>query len=200
METKLWRTVGNWLKFLSKVKIKQSNDSLHLFPEHAGYAAKRLLQFVHGIDGSEKHTLEQLDSEERGKLQCDIQNIVLLYMQGIRPDTSDVRLAVEEFATKALNKGKAKCKERLHNWLGRALNLKNGAGLAHKWANQPNAPPALQLVVLKSNGDFIVDPSEVAEHHVRPWETEWEVNDVDGFIEEIAAIKATRDKHLEDAE
>ncbi len=194
----MWKTVSNWLKVLSKVKTKQSNSNFHLFPEHASYAAKRLLSFAHGSDSSEKHTLEQLDQGERGKLQNDIQEIILLYMQGIKPNTTDTLQLVEGFAARALNKGKAKCKERLHTWLDKAL--KNGAGLAHKWANQPNALPPLQLVIPKGNGNFIVEPSEVTEHHVKPWVKEWEAEDVQGFLEETAAIKAIRNKHLEEAE
>ena len=81
-------------------------------------------------------------------------------------------------------------------WLERALDWTKGAGLAHKWANLPNALPQLQLVTKNEKGECVADPREVTKLHALPWCKEWQCDNHMGFLEEIEAFKLLGEEHL----
>ena len=84
------------------------------------------------------------------------------------------------------------------------MALKNGAGLAHSYANRVNALPPLRLViqVKDANGGtkFETEPDAVAEWYAEPWMREWACGDTSMHEQEVRAMRLCRDESLEEAD
>ena len=78
-----------------------------------------------------------------------------------------------------------------HKWLSQAL--KGGAGPAHRWCGEEDAP-GLPLVVRDSQGNFTADPQCVAEMCAHEWKREWGGEDAIGFVKEMNSIRALCEK------
>ena len=166
-------------------------------PEHAWFTAKQLVSFFNGADDAASHTTGKIDDDIRISLQQDVHKAIGELMRGHKPDVHQAKRTAHNLARQAASKAKEQSKNDLHQWLDEAL--KKGAGEAHKWTNKPNALPPLQLTVKDPEGNWVTDPDQVAVIHARPWLTEWETHDQEGFAKEIQAIKEARERHIDDA-
>ena len=104
---------------------------------------------------------------------------------------------VRRLSERAPQKKGLECSRRAtHKWLSQ--NKKGGAGPAHRWCGEEDAP-GLPLVVRESQGNFTADPQCVAEMCAHEWKREWSGEDAIGFVKEMNSIRALREKHVAEA-
>ena len=92
--------------------------------------------------------------------------------------------------------------EDWHRWVGRSLL--NGAGAAHKWCNEANKLPDLQLTFKETLADgssrIVTDPYEVVQHHAEPWAKVWQCGNTELADLEFDKIKQLRLQYANDAD
>ena len=114
-ELRSWKAFGQWVNIIRKASPKTT------IPEHALYAARKIVAFIQGITSS----------EERSSVVEESSSLVLSLLS--REDDCGTSQLLSERARKlsevALQKGLESSRQALHKWLSQAL--KGGAGPTH---------------------------------------------------------------------
>ena len=124
-ELRSWKAFGQWVSIIRKASPKTT------IPEHALYAARKIVAFIQGITSS----------EERSSLVEESSSLVLSLLS--REDDCGTSQSLSERVRRlsevALQKGLESSRQALHKWLSQAL--KGGAGPAHRWCAKEDALP-----------------------------------------------------------
>ena len=129
-ELRSWKAFGQWVSIIRKASPKTT------IPEHALYAARKIVAFIQGITSS----------EERSSLVEETSSLVLSLLS--REDDCGTSQSLSErerrLSEVALQKGLESSRQALHKWLSQAL--KGGAGPAHRWYAKEDALPNLLVI------------------------------------------------------
>ena len=98
-------------------------------PEHALYAARKIVAFIQGMTSS----------EERSSVVKESSSLVLslLSREGDCGTSQSLSEKVRRLSEVALQKGLESSRQALHKWLSQAL--KGGAGPGHRWCAEEDA-------------------------------------------------------------
>ena len=161
-------------------------------PEHARYAARKIVNFIHGSDTLSIKVMDDLSVTERRSLVEESTLLVLSFLkrEGFGAQCHMLTERVRRLAERALRKGLEYSRRATHKWLSQAL--KGGAGPAHRWCGKEDAFPDLPLVI-RDNQGFTADP------HAKEWKREWRDEDTIGFNKDISSLRDLRDTHVAEA-
>ena len=171
-ELRAWKAFGQWINTIRKAF--PVTDP----PEHARYAAKKIVNFIQGSDTLSRKVMDDLSTTESWSL---VEESTLLAQCCMLTER------VRRLAERVLQKGLEYSRRATHKWLSQAL--KGGAGPAHRWCGKEDALPDLLLVIRDNQGYFTADPQSVAEHYAKEWKREWRDEDKNGFDKETSNIR-----------
>ena len=151
-------------------------------PEHARYAARKMVNFIQGSDTLSMKVMDDLSVAERVSSVEESTLLVLSFLkrEGFGSQCHMLTERVRRLAERALQKGFEYSRRATHKWLSQAL--KGGAGPAHRWCGKEDALPDLPLVIRDNRG-------HLAEHYAKEWKREWRDEDTIGFNKEISSIR-----------
>ena len=192
-ELRAWKAFGQWINIIRGAL--PATDP----PEHARYAARKIVNFIQGNDTLSMKLLDDLGATERWSL---VEECTLLVVSFLKREVSEAQCCmlterVRRFAERALQKGLEYSRRATHKWLSQAL--KGGAGPAHRWCGKEDALSDLPLIIRDQQGHFTADPQSVAEHYAKEWQSEWHDADKSGFDKETSSIRDLRVKHVAEA-
>ena len=192
-ELRAWKAFGQWINTIRKAF--PVTDP----PEHARYAARKIVNFIQGSDTLSMKVMDDLSATERWSLVEESTLLVLSFLkrEGSGAQCYMLTERVRRLAERALQKGLEYSRRATHKWLSQAL--KGGAGLAHRWCGKEDALPDLPLIIRDNQGHFTADPQSVAEHYAKEWKREWRDEDTIGFDKETSSIRDLRVKHVAEA-
>ena len=158
-------------------------------PEHALYAARKIVIFIQGGDTLGKKALEDLSTVERKSVVEEGSSIVLSFLK-----------------RECVNAQWQMLSERVRRLAERALQKKAGM---QQTCNAQMAVPSIEKVVMQVHttgggrkrthflsSNFTADPQCVAELYAQEWKREWRNEDAIGFNTEIVSVRAVREKHV----
>ena len=147
-ELRAWKAFGQWVNTIRKATPKP------VTPEHALYAARKIVIFIQGGDTLSKKVMEDLGSEERRSVVDEGLSIVfsLVKRECVSTPCQVLSERVRRLAERALQKGLECSRGATHTWLCQAL--KGGAGPAHRWCGKEDALAELMLFIRDSQGNF----------------------------------------------
>ena len=192
-ELRAWKAFGQRVNTIRKASPKS------VIPEHALYAARKIVIFIQGGDTLSKKVIQELSSAEHKSVVDESSSIVLSLMERecVGAHCQMLSEQVRRLSERALQKGLECSRPVTHRWLSPAL--KGGAGRAHRKCGKEDALPELPLVIRDSQGNFTADPQCLAELYAHEWKSEWGGEDAIGFVKEINSIRALREKHVAEA-
>ena len=166
-ELRTWKAFGHWVNTIRKASPKS------VIPEHALYAAKKIVICIQGGDTLSKKVMEDLSSEERRSVVDESSSIVLslLKHECVSVQCQMLSEPVRRLSESALQKGLECSRRATHKWLCQAL--KGGAGPVHRWCGKEDAFRELPLVIRDSEGNFRAQPQCVAELYAHEWKRDW---------------------------
>ena len=193
-ELRAWKAFGQWINIIRKAL--PVTDP----PEHARYAARKIVNFIQGSDTLSMKVMDDLSTADRWSLVEESTLLVLSFLkrEGSGAQCYMLTERVRRSAQRALQKGIEYIRRATHKWLSQAL--KGGAGPAHRWCGKEDALPDLPLVIRDNQGHFTTDPQSVAEHYAKEWKREWRDVDKIGFDKETCSICDLRVKHVAEAQ
>ena len=192
-ELRAWKAFGQWINIIRKAL--PVTDP----PEHARYAARKIVNFIQGSDTLSMKVMDDLSTTERWSLVEETTLLVLSFLkrEGSGAQCYMLTERVRRLAERALQKGIEYSRRATHKWLSQAL--KGGAAPAHRWCGKEDALPDLPLIIRDNQGHFTADPQSVAEHYAKEWKREWRDVDKIGFDKETSSIRDLRVKHVAEA-
>ena len=192
-ELRAWKAFGQWINIIRKAF--PVTDT----PEHARYAARKIVNFIQGSDTLSMKVMDDLSTTERWSLDEESTLLVLSFLkrEGSGAQCYMLTERVRRLAERALQKGLEYSRRATHKWLSQAL--KGGAGPAHRWCGKEDALPDLPLIIRDNQGHVTTDPQSVAEHYAKEWKCEWRDVDKIGFDKETSSIRDLRVKHVAEA-
>ena len=192
-EMRSWKAFGQWVNTICRASPKS------VIPEHALYAARKIVLFIQGGDTLSKKVTEDLSSEERRSVVDESSSMVLslLKRESVDAHCQELSERVRRFSERAFQKGIECSRRAIHKWLSQAL--KGGVSPAQRWCGKEDAFPKLPLVVRDRQGNFTADTQCVTELYAREWKREWGGEDAIGFNKDKSSIRALREKHVEEA-
>ena len=192
-ELRSWKALGQWVNTIRRA----SQQSVP--PEHALYAARKIVTFIQGGGTLSKKVMEDLSSEERMSVVEESSSMVLslLKREGVGAHCQVLSERVRRVSERALQKGFECSRRATHKRLSQPL--KGGTGPAHRWCGKEHELPELPLGIRDSQGNFTADPQCVAEFDAHEWKRERSGEDAICFNKEISSTRALREKHVEEA-
>ena len=192
-ELRAWKAFGQWIKIIRKAL--PVTDP----PEHARYAARKIVNFIQGSDTLSMKVMDDLSTTKRWSL---VEESTLLVLSFLRREGSGAQCymlteRVRRLAERVLQKGIEYSRRATHKWLSQAL--KGGAAPALRWCGKEDALPDLPLIIRDNQGHFTADPQSVAEHYAKEWKREWRDVDKKFFDNETSSIRDLRVKHVAEA-
>ena len=132
-ELRTWKAFGQWINTIRKAF--PVTDT----PEHARYAARKIVNFIQGSDTLSRMVMDDLSTTERWSLVEESTLLVLSFLkrEGSGAQCCMLTERVRRLAERALHKGLEYSRRATHKWLGQAL--KGGAGPAHRWCGKEDA-------------------------------------------------------------
>ena len=192
-ELRAWKAFGQWINTIRKA------FPVSDLPEHARYAATKIVNFIQGSDTLSRKVMDDLSTTERRSLVEESTLLVLSFLkrEGSGAQCCMLTERVRRLADRALQKGLGYSRRATHKWLSQAL--KQTAGPPHRSCGKEDALPDLPLVIRDNQGHFTADPQSVAEHNAKEWKREWNDEDKNGFDKETSSIRDLRFKHVAEA-
>ena len=156
-EPRAWKAFGRWSIRSAKRPLKP------VTPEHALYAASKIVIFIQGGDTIGKKVMEDMSSEERRSVVDEGSSIVfsLLKRECVGAQCQMLSNECGDCLSVRSEKGLECSRRATHKWLCQAL--KGGAGPAHRWCGKEDALPDLPLAIRDRQGNFTADPQCFAE-------------------------------------
>ena len=117
VELRAWKAFGQWINIIRRAL--PAPDP----PEHARYAARKIVNFIQGKDTLSMKVMEDLDATERWSLVEECALLVLSFLKRAVSGAQFCMLTerVRRFAERALQKGLEYSRRATHKWLSQAL-------------------------------------------------------------------------------
>ena len=154
-----------WKAFGQRINTIRKAFPVTDLPEHARYAARKIVNFIQGTDTLSRKVMDDLSTTERWSSVTESTLLVLSFLkrEGSAAQCCMLTERVRRLAERALQKGLEYSRRATHKWSSQAL--KGGARPAHRWCGKEDALPDLPLIIRDNQGHFTADPQSVAEHY-----------------------------------
>ena len=117
-DLRAWKAFGHWVNTIRRASPKSVS------PEHALYAARKIVTFIQGGDTLSKKVMAVVEESSSRVLS-------LLKREGVGAHCQTLSERVRRLSERALQKGLECSRRATHKWLSHAM--KGGAGPAHRW-------------------------------------------------------------------
>ncbi len=189
--TRIWKTLARRLKEVECWSRRDKSKCTAL-----GATMAFIEKVLNGGDGFVDDAMQHIDEENRWTLLGELNLALRAATEGEEFDAADGMALLDRLAAAATRRSNTLAAEGFKRWIKKSL--RDGGKEAHRWANAPNALPALRLIMRNtSNDEFITDPVQVADAHRRPWASEWETGDPELWRKELAAMESVRRKCMD---